>query len=180
MSLFLLKELPRYECLQEGAKDIPGADASVCELYMNLLHTGEVIARAEAVFLSRFGLNQARMVLLFILDASPTGSMRSSELAEKSSVSRATITGILDTMEKAGLVARASDPNDRRASNVKITPAGEKLLAKVRPEFMRWSTGTVGTLSPQERQQLVDLLRKTRQSFEEPSSGSASRNGCHD
>ncbi len=59
-----------------------GADASVCEVYMNLLHTGEVIARAEAAFLSRFGLNQARMVLLFILDASPTGSMRSSEIAE--------------------------------------------------------------------------------------------------
>ena len=61
--------------------------------------------------------------------------MRSSELAEHASVSRATITGLLDTLEKAGFVERTDDVRDRRASCVKITSKGRELLHKVQPLF---------------------------------------------
>ena len=54
-------------------------------------------------FLARHGLNQARLIVLVLLDNAENGNMRSSELAEHASVSRATITGLLDTLEKAGL-----------------------------------------------------------------------------
>lgn len=165
MPYLLLKDVPRYECLQEASSRVAGFDAGICELFLNILHTGDLASRSEAEFLARYGLNQARLIVLVLLDHAENGSLRSSELADHAKVSRATITGLLDTMEKAALIARAPDPHDRRASNVKITPKGQTLLRKVHPLLMAWSQGILSALSAHERQQLVHLLRKTQQAF---------------
>lgn len=177
MPYLLLKEVPRYECLHEASTHVPGADPTICELFLNILHTGDVASRSEADFLARHGLNQARLIVMVLLDASESGSLRSSELADHAKVSRATITGLLDTMEKAGLVTRAVDPHDRRASNVKLTAKGSVLLRKVQPLLMKWTQGILSALSPAERKQLVKLLHKTQQAF--AMAKSAIRNGSH-
>ena len=91
--------------------------------------------------------------------------MRSSELAEHASVSRATVTGLLDTLEKAGLLARASDARDRRASCVRITEKGQALLRKVQPLLIRWTENILSALSARERTRFVALLRKTQRAF---------------
>jgi DNA-binding MarR family transcriptional regulator len=165
MPFLMLKEVPRYECLKEASAQNPDADPSICELFLNILHTGDLAARSEADFLARHGLNQARMIILVLLDNAEAGSMRSSELADHANVSRATITGLLDTLEKAGLLSRAPDPHDRRASNVKITPKGEQLLHKVQPLQSLWAQETLANLSPAERNELVRLLQKAQQAF---------------
>jgi DNA-binding MarR family transcriptional regulator len=163
----LLKEVPRYECLQAAAARVPGADPAICQLFLNILHTGDVVSRGEATFLARHGLNQARLIVLVLLDNSANGSMRSSELAEHANVSRATVTGLLDTLEKVGFVERTDDVRDRRASCVKITPKGHKLLHKVQPLLVRWTEGILSALSAREQSQLVALLRKTQRAFAE-------------
>jgi len=177
MPFLLLNEVPRYECLQEASARVPGADASICEVFLNILHTGDVVSRSEGEFLARHGLNQARLIVLVLLDGAESGSLRSSELAEHAKVSRATVTGLLDTMERAGLLARAADPHDRRASNVKITALGKTLLRKVQPQLMKWSQGILSALSLTERNQLVKLLRKTQQAF--AAAKPAPRKGTH-
>jgi DNA-binding MarR family transcriptional regulator len=168
MSFLMLKEVPRYECLREASKRMPDVDPSICELFLNILHTGDLAVRAEADFLAEHGLNQARMIILVLLDNAESGSMRSSELADRANVSRATMTGLLDTLEKAGLLTRAPDPHDRRASNVKISPKGEKLLRKVQPLIARWAEDLLSPLSLEERAELVRLLRKAQQAFLSP------------
>lgn len=165
MSLLMVKEFPRYECLRQAAARMPDANPGVCELFLNILRTGDLAARAEAEFLSQHGLNQARMIILVLLDNAETGSMRSSELAAKANVSRATMTGLLDTLEKNGLLSRVPDPHDRRASNVKISPKGEKLLRKVQPLIARWAEEILSPLTREEREELVRLLRKTQHAF---------------
>ena len=167
MPYLLLKEVPRYECLQAAAARVPGADPAICQLFLNILHTGDVVSRGEATFLARHGLNQARLIVLVLLDNSANGSMRSSELAKHASVSRATITGLLDTLEKAGFVERTDDVRDRRASCVNITPKGHELLHKVQPLLVRWTEGILSALSAREQSQLVALLRKTQRAFAE-------------
>lgn len=172
MSYSLLKEVPRYDCLKKAAAGVPQADPSLCEVFLNVLITGDVVSRAEAAFLARHGLNQARLVVLMLLDSAETGSLRSSELADQSSVSRATITGLLDTMEKSGLILRTPDPDDRRASRISITSRGKSLLQKVRPELFQWTAQCLSGLSARERKQLVTLLHKTQSAFSD-----TSRNG---
>ena len=161
----MLKEVPRYECLQAATARVPGANPAICEVFLNILHTGDVVSRGEAAFLARYGLNQARLIILVLLDSSENGSMRSSELAEHAIVSRATITGLLDTLEKAGLVARTPDARDRRASCVTITEKGKALLHKVQPLLIRWTENILSALSVREQGQLVTLLRKTQRAF---------------
>lgn len=167
MSYLLLKEVPRYECLQAAAARVPGTDPAICQLFLNILHTGDVVSRGEGEFLARHGLNQARLIILVLLDNSENGSMRSSELAEQASVSRATITGLLDTMEKAGLVERQDDPRDRRASCIMITSKGSARLHEVQPLLIRWTEKILSALSVRERGQLVALLQKTQRAFSE-------------
>lgn len=170
----MLKEVPRYECLQAATARVPGANPAICEVFLNILHTGDVVSRGEAAFLARHGLNQARLIILVLLDSSENGSMRSSELAEHAIVSRATITGLLDTLEKAGLVARMPDARDRRASCVTITEKGKALLHKVQPLLIQWTENILSALSVREQGQLVTLLRKTQRAFSDHRSDSHS------
>ncbi len=157
------QETPRYGYLN-GAS---GKEVSTGAVLSQILHTGDLVTRAESVFLAKHGLNQARWVMLMILDEAPEGSLRSSDLAERANVSRATITGLLNTMERAGLIVRALDPHDRRSSRVKITPKGEQLLEKVRPLFFQWAEETLSRLTPSERNSLISLLQKTQRTFSE-------------
>jgi DNA-binding MarR family transcriptional regulator len=55
---------------------------------------------------------------------SQTGAMSPSELARRAGLHPATITGILDRLERGGWVARGRDPKDRRA--VIVTPTRER------------------------------------------------------
>lgn len=161
----MLKDVPRYECLQAAAALVPGMDPAICEVFFNILHTGDLVSRSEAKFLGRHGLSQARLIILVLLDGAENGSLRSSDLADHAKVSRATMTGLLDTMEKGGWIARAQDPHDRRSFRVKITAKGEALLARVKPEFMKWTQGVLSILTASERKQLVKLLHKTQSAF---------------
>ena len=51
--------------------------------------------------------------------------------------SRANITGLVDSLEKKGLVRRQEDPDDRRSKLVRITPQGDRLLKKILPGHLR-------------------------------------------
>jgi DNA-binding MarR family transcriptional regulator len=161
----MLKEVPRYECLQAAVARVPGADPAICQVFLNILHTSDVVSRGEAAFLARHGLSQARLIVLMLLDSSESGSMRSSGLAERANVSRATITGLLDTLEKSRLVVRTPDPQDRRASCIRITEKGQTILRRVQPLLFRWTESILSVLSIRERGQLVTLLRKTQKAF---------------
>ena len=57
---------------------------------------------------------------------------RTSELATTVHVSQPTASGVIATLENRGFVARSSDPRDRRATLIAITPAGEAMLAVAR------------------------------------------------
>ncbi len=156
----VVTETPRYGYLNDAPAS--GTDASIGAVLSQILHTGDIVTRAESVFLAKHGLNQARWVILMLLNDAEEGSLRSSDLAEKATVSRATITGLLNTMERAGLIVRAPDPHDRRSSRVKITSQGEELLEKVRPLFFQWAEETLSRLTPAERDSLILLLQKTQ------------------
>jgi DNA-binding MarR family transcriptional regulator len=88
------------------------------------------------------------------------GKATPADLAEKTGVTRATITGLLDGLEKEGLVERRPDPENRRSIQVKLTAAGQEFLDRVRPGYCRWFTSVVEPLNQDERQQLLVLLEK--------------------
>ena len=85
------------------------------------------------------------------------------ELAERTGVTRATITGLVDTLERDGLVARTPNTDDRRMRAVSLTPRGSALLREILPEHFRRMAWLMATLDEQERVTLVRLLGKVMQ-----------------
>src|SRR3984957_6561602 len=160
--LTLLKGLPRYEVFLEEAKCFPGMDASACYTYLQLLRTGDELLAVDEQVLNSYGTRHGRFNLLMMLLKYSDGEATPAGLAEKTGVTRATISGLLDGLVKDGLVERRPDPEDRRLIRVHLTGAGHTFLDKIRPGYCRWLSSIVEPLDEQERQQLVRLLEKIR------------------
>jgi DNA-binding MarR family transcriptional regulator len=85
-----------------------------------------------------------------------------SELSARSQIDRTTLGGIIDRLEKEGLVARADHPEDRRAFQVFLTSKGKSLedeLSRVANQVLNKITGP---LSSSEHVTLIRLLEKIR------------------
>jgi DNA-binding MarR family transcriptional regulator len=96
------------------------------------------------------------------------------ELADRTGVTRATITGLVDTLERADLVTRTPHPEDRRMMSVGLTKRGEKLLTRIMPEHFRRMAWLMAPLSENDRRTFVRLLTKVlARAAEEPSPGEA-------
>ena len=81
------------------------------------------------------------------------------ELASACHCSRATITGIVDTLEKNDMVTRAPNPADRRSLLAKLTEKG-KALQHSTPTLEGTFRSCCAGLGPDEFRQLDELLRK--------------------
>jgi DNA-binding MarR family transcriptional regulator len=82
------------------------------------------------------------------------------ELAEALGCTPATVTGIVDTMEKKGLVARGPNPADRRSLLVNMTAKGQALL-KATPGLEKVFAGCCCDVLPdREMRELGRLLKK--------------------
>jgi DNA-binding MarR family transcriptional regulator len=81
------------------------------------------------------------------------------DLAAASLTSRPTITGIVDTLEKKGLVTRKPNRNDRRSLLVSLTEKG-RTLRQATPTLETIFTNCCSNLTVSETQQLIILLQK--------------------
>jgi len=81
------------------------------------------------------------------------------ELASACCCSPSTITGIVDTMERNGLVARVPNPEDRRSLLARLTGRG-RALQKATPSLDQIFESCCEGIQPDELRQLSELLRK--------------------
>jgi DNA-binding MarR family transcriptional regulator len=87
------------------------------------------------------------------------------EFAEFLLCSRATITGIIDTLERKGLVERKPNPEDRRSLLATLTDKGRALQQET-PSLENIYNTCCNVLSPIEMQQLSFLLNKLNNSMD--------------
>ncbi|MEV7996435.1 MarR family winged helix-turn-helix transcriptional regulator [Streptomyces sp. NPDC086077] len=70
------------------------------------------------------------------------------------------MTGRLDKLERAGLLRRSPDPHDRRALQVTLTEQGLHLVEEALGTGLSVQTQALTALTPEQGDQLADLLRK--------------------
>lgn len=176
MPFLLLKDLPRYECLLEGAKTIPELDPSACEVFLHLLRTSDEVFGVSERYLTENNISQGRFSVLMLLWKNPArrgeaarpadcppSPRTPAELADAAGVTRATMTGLIDTLERDGLVRREPDPDDRRMMSVRLTPKAEAFLKQMLPGHFQTMAKLMAPLSETERKTLVRLLNKILQ-----------------
>lgn len=78
---------------------------------------------------SQFGITRAQWVVLVRLDRFE--GLKQSELAEMLDLQPISLTRLLDRLCDGGLIERRSDPNDRRAKRLFLTPAARPLLERL-------------------------------------------------
>ena len=164
MPLLMLKDLPRYDCLIRAAERFPTLQPSACDAFLNLLRTGDDVFAVVDRFLSGHEISQGRFTVLMLLgkecDVEEDRPTTPAELAEHAGVTRATMTGLIDTLEKDRLVAREPDANDRRTIHVRLTAEGRAVLDAMLPDYFQCVADILRPLSEPERKTLVKLLQK--------------------
>jgi DNA-binding MarR family transcriptional regulator len=101
---------------------------------MELLRTADTVWDASRLFFERWDLSPSQFNVLNLLRLNPAG-LSQTELSRQLIMHRSNVTGLLDRLERRGLVARREVAADRRAYNVVLTPAGIRLLRGILPRY---------------------------------------------
>lgn len=86
------------------------------------------------------------------------GALPQHELADRLGLNRSHLVGYLDEVEQRDLVRRERDPHDRRRQRVALTPAGRKLVRRLKEAADRSQTEFLRPLTAAERTTLMELL----------------------
>lgn len=136
------------------------------EAMLNLLRTHDrLIIRFERLF-REHGLTHPQYNVLRILrgEGQPLPIL---EIASRTIAVVPGITGLIDRLEHAGLVARERCQTDRRVVYVAITPKGLARLAALDEPLTALHAKLFGHLSRAELSQLISLLEKVREPLDD-------------
>jgi len=126
---------------------------------LQLLRTADTLWNASRVFFGRWDLGPSQFNVLNLLSDQPNG-LSQVELGRLLIMHRSNVTGLVDRLEKRGLVARREDATDRRAYRVVLTPAGRRLLEEILPEFYRLAEDVWDNVpAPRAKELAGDLAR---------------------
>jgi len=88
-----------------------------------------------------------------------------SELASRLKITPATVTRMLQRMEKTGFIRREPDPDDQRVTRVFLTGAGRAVQEQVECVFRTLEAETFAGLDPEELSLLRGLLLRLRENL---------------
>jgi DNA-binding MarR family transcriptional regulator len=157
------RSLPKHQMIWNRAHQAPDGDISSIETYLLFLRVASDVLSALQVHLGQYGLSDGKLAVLMLLSEAPNYSMTPSELAQQAGVTRGTITGLLDGLERTRLIERVVHPKNRRMLLIRLTPRGLDLLNQVLPQHFQYIRALMANLSEAEKQQLLVLLGKLDQ-----------------
>lgn len=102
------------------------------------------------------GLTGPQVTALKILEQ--VGELSLSELSAQMSAKNSTITGLVDRMERDGLVRRERSKTDRRIVRLRATDKGKRIAAAVPVTAIEIFEGALGSLSSADRKELTRIL----------------------
>ena len=125
--------------------------------WLHLLRVYNKMHHHSMDHLQQFDLTPAQFDVIAQLSMAPGISQQG--LAEKLLVTKGNICGLLDRLEKQGLVVRRDDPEDRRSHQLYLTEKAEKLAECVIPAQEQYIQEHISVLSEDEQRTLLALLR---------------------
>jgi MarR family transcriptional regulator, organic hydroperoxide resistance regulator len=111
---------------------------------------------AERPILARHDLPMWGYSVLIALDSRPIRTQTA--LADAIHADKTRLIGVLDHLEQRGLIERISDPADRRARLLSITPTGQRLYRAVQRDIRRNEERLLGQLEPRDRNSFLVAL----------------------
>ena len=146
----------------------PGASAKATETVMNLVFTADLLLKRIAGLLKPFDLTPASALVLSAL-ADSAHPMAPHEIAERLIISRATVTGLIDSLERRGYALRVPHPTDRRMLTVELTDSGRVVAHAFRPIVHLNQKAWLQGLSEADQDRLIATLHRVQSSLSQES-----------
>src|SRR3954454_6590536 len=146
-------------------REFPSGDATATECAQNLIRAAELFLDADSRALRRHGLSIPARILLATLEGAGE-PLSHSGIAQRLFVTGASVTSLVDTLERKGLVRRIRDTADRRVVLVELTDAAYPVLDAFLADVTTLHAFEFAVLDEQERETFVQLLAKVAVSIE--------------
>ena len=154
---------PKAEVLRKIAQRYPEVEVDAMEVIISIQRVSTAVQCDTSQGLEAYGLSEGKFYVLcslFSEEIMGHPEPSPSEIAEQIGVTRATITGLLDGLERDGFLERRHDIRDRRALTIHMTEKTRRFLDEFIPEKLRRINALMAGLSKNERSQLVGLLSR--------------------
>lgn len=92
---------------------------------------------------------------------------RMGEVAARLHIAPRSLTDLVDPLEEAGLLRRATDPGNRRSLLLELTPAGTGVLEELGRRSRDSAARAFAVLDPPDRRSLLQLLRRVEEALGE-------------
>lgn len=126
---------------------------------MGIIKTVEMVRVIYSDLFGRFGISEPKFSALLLLRNAPEG-LTMSDIGIRMSVSRANITGLIERLEKDGLVRKQEHPGDKRSTVAHLTEKGSDLLVAIQEPYTAFVKGMTETLTEDEKQVMNSLMHK--------------------
>jgi len=161
--------MPKIQMPGDFYDQTPDANVLATEAVMNTIRTADVLFDLIGRLLRPLNVSAAGGLVLGILR--DQGPMSPSELGERLIVTRATVTGLLDSLEQRGFVRRSANPADRRSLVVQITPAGLTVLQELRTIVHHHEKAWLNSFSDGDLGSYIEQLHRIQDSLASVSEG---------
>ena len=145
-------------------EEYPGAGKLATECYANIVRTGDMLIglhNREAA--EEYRLSPTAKMALAVIEGAGE-PLEPSVIAERLIITTGSMTSMLDTLEKRGLVRRMPHPGDRRKLLVEVTDDAVTILDDLLPSIhLRERSIVDAALTKPEQQTLLALLAKVQQ-----------------
>jgi DNA-binding MarR family transcriptional regulator len=147
----------------------PNSSAKATECAMNLVFTADLLVKRISELVQPFDLTPASGLVLSIL-ADSESPLPPNQIADRLIISRATVTGLVDSLEQRGYVRRLPHPSDRRMLLIEPTDTGRQVADAFRPIVHQHQRVWMEALNEQEQGQLIDFLKRLQATLTDSSS----------
>jgi DNA-binding MarR family transcriptional regulator len=151
--------------------EFPDASALATECFANLYRTGHLLIELHnRQTRDDYNLSQSAREVLAVVEGAGE-PLEPTVIAQRLLITTASMTPLLDTLERRGLVRRLPHPDDRRKRLVDITPAARQIVDEFLPSFhARERMVVTEALTVAEQRALLRLLAKVQRAAHDASS----------
>jgi DNA-binding MarR family transcriptional regulator len=128
---------------------------------MSIVRSADILNRYLQIELAKHGSNPIRFGLMNALFVHG-GEMTPTAISKWLFRSKHSITGMLDALEKLGLIRREANHNDRRSVKILVTDTGWKSTRRMSRAAEEIGRRAVSCFTDEELETLMNLLRKFR------------------
>lgn len=144
----------------------PDSSAKATECALNVIKTNDLLLKRIEDIQRPFGLSNATGLTLSAL-ANAKEPLSPHEVSDRLVVTRATVTGLLDSLERLGYAQRKPHPSDRRKLLVEITDKGREVADVMREQIHRQEKKWFEVINSEEQIPFIQLLWRIQDRLEQ-------------